>query len=243
MFESALLDSSRAAKHRGWTTLVSLILQALGIGFLLLLPLFSRHALPAVQQAGRILAAPVATGAPELSDRRTTVAGAHTEVTFDAAVIRAPRRIPNVIDMRSDVPSAPPPMTGADIPGAIRGEGLTSPLIADILNRPAVIAASRPAVRVPVSTGVAQGYLIRRVDPSYPRLAVLAGVQGSVILAAVISRDGRVENLRVLSGHPMLVEAALQAVQQWRYRPYYLNGEPVEVETQITVNFTLSRGQ
>ncbi len=243
MFESALLDFSPAAKHRGWTTLVSLIVQALGIAVLLLFPLLSRHALLAVQQVGRMVVAPAATESPELSDRRASPARAHTEVMFDAAVIRVPRRIPNAIDTRSDVPSAITAKPGAEIPGAIRGEGLTSPVIADLLKRPAGIAASKPARRVPVSTGVAQGYLIRRVDPSYPRLAVLAGVQGSVVLAAVISRDGRVEKLRVHSGHPMLVEAALQAVQQWRYRPYYLNGDPVEVETQVIVNFTLARGQ
>ena len=86
-----------------------------------------------------------------------------------------------------------------------------------------------------------EGNLIERVQPQYPSLARQARIQGTVLLSAVISRDGKIENLQVLSGHPMLVQAAMDAVRQWRYRPYYLNNEPVEVETQVTVNFTLAR--
>ena len=71
-------------------------------------------------------------------------------------------------------------------------------------------------------------------------MARIAHIQGDVILQATISKGGQIENLRVVNGHPMLVQAALDAVKQWRYKPYMLNGEPVEVETQITVNFTLS---
>ncbi len=84
-----------------------------------------------------------------------------------------------------------------------------------------------------------EGSLIRRVQPVYPPLARSARIQGSVVLAAIISKDGSMENLKLISGHPMLVPAALQAVSQWRYRPYVLNGEAIEVETQITVNFIL----
>ena len=81
-----------------------------------------------------------------------------------------------------------------------------------------------------------------RVQPLYPPLARQARIQGQVVIRAVISRNGMIENLQVLSGHPMLVQAAIDAVKQWRYRPYFLNGEPVEVETQVTVNFLLSGG-
>ena len=86
-----------------------------------------------------------------------------------------------------------------------------------------------------------QGSLIRRVESVYPPLARAARIfQGPVVLAAIISTAGTIEQLQVLSGHPMLVNAALQAVGQWRYRPYVLNGEVIEVETQITVNFKLN---
>ena len=84
--------------------------------------------------------------------------------------------------------------------------------------------------------------LVHRVQPAYPPLARAARIQGPVVLQAVISKSGTIENLQVLNGHPMLVRSALDAVRQWRYRPYFLNGEPVEVETQITVNFILSGG-
>jgi protein TonB len=84
--------------------------------------------------------------------------------------------------------------------------------------------------------------LMQRVQPLYPPLARQARIQGQVVIRAVISRNGMIENLQVLSGHPMLVQAAIDAVKQWRYRPYFLNGEPVEVETQVTVNFLLSGG-
>jgi protein TonB len=85
-----------------------------------------------------------------------------------------------------------------------------------------------------------EGSLIRRVQPIYPPLARSARVQGSVVLSALISKAGTIENLRALSGHPMLVAAAIEAVRQWRYRPYILNAEPIEVETQITVSFSLT---
>ncbi|HET9840219.1 MAG TPA: energy transducer TonB, partial [Candidatus Angelobacter sp.] len=83
-----------------------------------------------------------------------------------------------------------------------------------------------------------EAQLINRVEPVYPRLANAAGIQGQVKLHAIIARNGRIESLELISGHPLLVQAALDAVRQWRYRPYYLNGEAVEVETFITVNFT-----
>jgi len=86
----------------------------------------------------------------------------------------------------------------------------------------------------------AEGNIIYRVQPLYPPIARQARVQGTVELRAIISRAGTIENLVVVSGHPMLVKSAIEAVRQWRYHPYLLNKEPVEVETEITVNFVLS---
>jgi protein TonB len=96
--------------------------------------------------------------------------------------------------------------------------------------------------RVRVSQGVSQGLLLHQVKPSYPPLARQARIQGTVVLQAVIGKDGNIQNLKVVSGHPMLAPAALEAVKQWKYKPYYLNGEPVEVDTTINVNFTLAGG-
>ena len=101
-------------------------------------------------------------------------------------------------------------------------------------------AAPAPTAHIFRKSNILEGSLIRKVQPAYPPLAKTARIQGQVVLAAIISKAGAIENLQVLSGHPMLVAAALDAVRQWRYRPYLLNGEPVEVETQIMVNFTLT---
>jgi len=87
-----------------------------------------------------------------------------------------------------------------------------------------------------------EGNLVYRVQPLYPALARQARIQGQVVLRAIISRDGTIENLQVISGHPMLAPAAVEAVRQWRYKPYYLNDSAVEVETQVTVNFVLGGG-
>jgi len=84
-----------------------------------------------------------------------------------------------------------------------------------------------------------QGSLLHRVEPVYPPMARTARVRGAVVLEAIISKEGMMEDLRLISGHPLLVPAAIEAVSQWRYRPYVLNGEAIEVETQITVNFIL----
>jgi len=95
--------------------------------------------------------------------------------------------------------------------------------------------------KVRVSQGVSQGLLIHKVAPVYPAVARANDIQGTVILRATISKEGRIKNLTPISGQEELVGAAIAAVQQWRYRPYVLKGQPVEVETQITVNFTLNR--
>jgi protein TonB len=101
---------------------------------------------------------------------------------------------------------------------------------------PKMAAPTKP---VRVSQGVSEGLLLRKVAPTYPPLARQARIQGSVVLQAIISKTGTIENLSVIQGHPMLVQYAIDAVKQWRYRPYMLNGEAVQVDTQITVNFTL----
>jgi len=99
------------------------------------------------------------------------------------------------------------------------------------------------APRLRVSAGVAQGLLVNRVAPVYPQKAKDKGVQGTVVLAAVIARDGSIQNLHIVSSSAeMLNQAALDAVKQWKYRPYILDGQPVEVETQITMRFTIANG-
>ena len=90
-----------------------------------------------------------------------------------------------------------------------------------------------------ISPGLAQNNLMQKVAPAYPPLAKQAGIEGEVVLEATIAKEGNVENLRVVSGHPLLIQAAMEAVKQWSYRPVLLNGAPVEVVTTVNVNFSL----
>jgi protein TonB len=98
-----------------------------------------------------------------------------------------------------------------------------------------------PSGPVAIGGRVAEANLIRRVQPVYPPLAKSARVQGSVEFTAIISKEGNIENLTLVHGHPLLVNAAKEAILQWKYRPTLLNGQPVQVITDITVNFTLSQ--
>lgn len=104
---------------------------------------------------------------------------------------------------------------------------------------PSPTGGSGGGQRIRVGPGMQRENLIRSVDPVYPPLALQARIQGTVRFTAIIGRDGRIQNLQLVSGHPLLVQAAREAVSQWEYRPTLLNGEPVEVVTQIDVNFPL----
>ena len=108
---------------------------------------------------------------------------------------------------------------------------------------PPVTAGNQPGSRpqrVRVSQGVTQGMVISKVPPSYPADAKAARIQGSVVIAVIIGKEGNVQNERLISGHPLLAPAAMDAVKQWKYRPYLLNGNAVEVDTQVRVNFALA---
>ncbi len=104
--------------------------------------------------------------------------------------------------------------------------------------RPAVVKPKAP-ISLNVSSGVMAGNLLAKTLPQYPAIAKAARIQGIVVLQATISKSGSIQNLRVISGPPMLQQAAMDAVRSWRYKPYLLNGEPVEVETTINVVFNL----
>jgi len=107
--------------------------------------------------------------------------------------------------------------------------------------KPAEQTAANPPRRIRVSAGVASGLLQHKVPPEYPREAREQNIQGVVILRANIDTQGNVYKLEVVSGDPTLAAAAIDAVKQWKYRPFLLNGEPMEVETQVQVKFTLSQ--
>jgi TonB family protein len=125
-------------------------------------------------------------------------------------------------------PSVPLPSAGVHGVSA----SILPPLAAGVPDKPVSLG-------VPISRGVTPGRLIRRVDPSYPSMALQQRISGPVQLEARIGTDGRVHNIKVLKGHPFLATAAVDAVRQWQYEPYKLNGQPVDLQTQITINFNL----
>ena len=113
-----------------------------------------------------------------------------------------------------------------------------SPSEGDLSGVVSTTAAAKPVLaRVRLSQGVSQGLLIKRVPPKYPANALANHIRGTVLIEATINKDGNVVNPKAVNGDPTLAAAALDAVRQWRYKPYYLDGEPVEVQTQITINF------
>jgi protein TonB len=159
--------------------------------------------------------------------------------------LRTPTKIPQKIQMIKE-DEAPPQMASAGVvggvPGGIPGGQMGGVIGGIISSTPVAVPKVATPQRVRVSAGVTSGLLIRKVNPTYPPLARQARISGTVVLRAVISKDGSIENLSLVSGHPMLAPAAIEAVKQWKYKPYLLNGEPVEVDTEIQVNFTLAGG-
>ncbi len=242
MFGDSLLEATWAQRsRRSWTTLTSLTLQALAVAVLLLISLLRSVDLPRAQ----IVSTPISLGRLEPM-RIVSVTHAHAaggiQINPSTHQIMLPRRIPTTVYRGTDDAPAPP---AVDYGGSREGSGDGSPMGIPIPfsgGRALPVAPTTPAppTRTFRTSKILEGMLIRRVDPTYPALARGARIQGSVVLAAIISKTGTIDHLRVLRGHPMLVQSAINAVSQWRYRPYILNNEPIEVETEITVNFSLS---
>ncbi len=244
MFADSLLDSAWAHdSRRGWTTALSFAVQAVAVAGLLLLPLIYSEGLPAVQWAVRIAAPTPPPGPPAPAPARNTPPAA-SNLSRDGHLI-PPTQIPDHPAVINDDVPPPPADPGPYVEGSIGNRGARDGVVNSILTSMANVVpppVHPTIVRPPITSHIMEGNLIHKVQPDYPPLARQARIQGAVVLQAVISREGTIENLQVLSGHPMLVPSALAAVRQWRYRPYFLNGESVEVETQVTVNFVLAGG-
>jgi protein TonB len=238
MFDDTLNSSWDERSRRGLTALTSFGLQALAVGGLLILPLLRPAGLPLF----RALSTPVSLGKPlgEPAPARMRT-GTNTLAPSNPRdiTLRMPTRIPSTIPITNDEgppsigPSGPYRPGPSGSPDGVPNSFSTS-------TSPVMPVPPRHAPALVRISHMSEGDLVRRVLPVYPPLARMARIQGSVVLQALISKQGVIENLQVLTGHPMLVPAAKEAVRQWRYRPYVLNNEPVEVETQITVNFSLA---
>ena len=206
---------------------------------LILLPLINTEALPWSEVTAIVnLPAPPPAAAPPASSR---VRSAQTRPNPAEEPLLTPVFIPRRVAMIRDEPAnadAGPAPDWAGVPGGT-ATGVPNSVLSNMMQLPPAMPKVVAPSKVRVSSGVAQGLLIHQVKPMYPPLAMQARIQGTVVLQAVIAKDGTVRDLRVVTGHPLLVQAALDAVQLWRYKPYLLNDQPVEVDTQINVNFTL----
>ena len=241
MFTDNVLNPWTTPSRRGWTTLVSFTLQAAGVGLLLLVPIVYTGGLPQFDVVRRVFVPLPPAGAQASPTPRTT---AHPSSNYSGTVLVMPRSVPRQIAIVDDHGVAPPPYVGMSVFGATGTSTRDNAVINSIgdMTQPFVPTQPVPAVHSPRVSAMMEGYLVHKVEPVYPSLARAARIQGAVELQAVISKEGRIERVQVLRGHPMLVNAAVDAVQQWRYRPYILNGEAVEVETHVTVNFSLLGG-
>lgn len=236
MFEDSLMESGgKIRTQTKWTTPISLLIQALLVGFVILLPLIYTEALPSRLLNTMVVAPPPPPPPPPPPAPMVKTIPHVSEVVNGE--LRTPSKIPKKINMVEEH-EAPPPSSGViggvvgGVPGGSAG-GVIGGLIQSTAPPPKVATPQK----VRISQGVAEGNLQHKVEPTYPQMAKIAHIQGDVVIQAVISKSGTIENLRVVQGHPMLMQAALDAVKQWKYRPYMLNGEPVEVETTITVRF------
>jgi protein TonB len=230
--------------HRGWTALASFTMLALGLSLLLAIPLIWVQKPPEVQWLQRAVPGTFASPPVREIENEHPVTG-HAPARHEQ-VLRVPSVartfiFNRVVDL---VPAAPElPGLGNETSPEIsnrtgRGAGA---LVPGGLGEIPVVQPSHSAVVGPVRVShLSEANLLFRVQPIYPPIARQARVQGMVELRAVISKAGTIENLTVVSGHPMLVKGTVDAVRQWRYRPYLLNNDPVEVETEITVTFVLA---
>ena len=242
MFAESLLETSWAQRsRRSWTTATSFGLQVLVIGVFLTLPLVRTVGLP----PGRVLPTPISWGAPPSPApqiHREHVTTLNQSNLWQDRLITPPSIPPHVAQIAET--TAPPQLNYHGGLGVEGGTGTGSPdgvwnAIGVSLRPPVAMPAPPPTIRQFQTSSMLQGSLVHRVEPGYPPMARNARVQGSVVLEAIIDKEGTIKNLRLISAHPLLVPAAVEAVRQWRYRPYVLNGEAIEVETQIRVNFIL----
>ncbi len=215
------------------------------VGILVLIPLLFTEALPKTQLMTFLVAPPPPPPPPPPPAAAIKIVK-QVQTDIVNGQLRTPTKIPEKVQMIKE-DEAPPPVMSASgvvggVPGGVPGGQMGGVIGGIISSTPVAVPKAVTPQRIRVSQGVTQGMIIRRVQPVYPPLARQARIQGPVVLQAEIGKDGSIQNLRLISGHPMLAPAAIEAIKQWKYKPYILNGEPVEVETTITFNFTLSGG-
>ena len=248
MFEQTLIPAGKTG--RPWAVVAAFGVQLLSVGILLVIPMLFVESLPLQTYVHVLLAAPPPPPPPPPPPMPAPVVKpTRAPRQFNANVLLAPRSIPKEVAMIKDEEIPPPASVGGvigGVPGGVPG-GVMGGVIGGIVAAVAAPAPPPPPIEKPkkvdvpqqvrVSGAIQAGMLARQVQPDYPMLARRARIEGTVVLKAIIARDGSVKQLTLISGQPLLVEAAMNAVREWRYKPTFLNGEPVEVVTEVDVNF------
>ncbi|MBZ5621524.1 MAG: energy transducer TonB [Acidobacteriia bacterium] len=254
MFEQTFVDGGKTKKT--WTVMAAFAGQIAFIGVLVVLPLIFFEGLPTATLQAFLTAPPPPPPPPPPPAAAPPVRVVKViPRQFDAGKLMAPKVIPkDVATIKEE--ELPPPTSGVSgvvggVPGGVAGGSMGGVLGGIIGSVPSAAPPPPPPpkkeekaaapTRIKIGGAVQQAKLVRQPHPVYPPLAKQARISGVVKLSAIISKDGTIQHLEVISGHPLLVPAALEAVKQWVYQPTLLNGEPVEVVTQIDVNFTLSQ--
>lgn len=245
LFSDSILDSSsRERKRRSTATTISFVFQCVFVACLLIVPLMFTEALPTAQLITMLVAPPPPPPPPPPA---AVPVVKMVETNMMNGQLRTPSRIPHKVEMIKEEEAPPPAFNGGvvgGVPGGVPGGqlgGVIGSIVGSSATSTALIPKLEPPKRIRISQGVTQGMCVKKIEPAYPKIAQAARVTGVVILKAIIGKDGSIHELQVVSGHPMLIGAAMDAVKQWRYRPYLLSGEPVEVETTVTVTFQLQQ--
>jgi periplasmic protein TonB len=234
MFEDSTFESTGKIRTRSrrWM-LVTFALNASVLLALILIPLIYPEALPSIANIMLMEAPAPQPEAPK--PVRIPPGAVMVQTHFDLSTFSAPPTIPTHIDYAPAPEVFRPVGTWVEMANG-NGASPDSPFNGE---HHVAVVESKPKAPTPVSSGVMQGLVIRQVVPTYPPIPKAAHIEGTVVLSATISKAGRIENLHVVSGSPMFTQAAMDAVAQWVYRPYLLNGQPVEVETTVNVVFKL----
>jgi periplasmic protein TonB len=237
VFEDSTFESTGRirTRSRGWMV-ATLLLNGSVLFGLILIPLIYPEALPR-QALAFLLTAPAPPPAPAPLSKQPPHAF-HSAAEMQGRTLVAPPRIPPGIFVGAVPEQAP----GGSLFSMDQGSGMPDAGTGVFPGRSvASVVRWEPKGPVRISSGVMEGSLLAKFVPLYPAVAKAAGVHGTVVLQATISKNGTIENLRLVSGPVLLQQAALDAVKTWRYRPYLLNGEPVEVETTVNVVFAMER--
>lgn len=236
MFEDSLLDSGgRFKTNSRYFTVVGVLLNSSILATMILIPLIYPEALPKLAMEILLIAPPPPPQAPPPVQRQIAQRAATVSELLGASVVAPSRIPPHASIITAEAPLAPLGVPGMGDAGDDGVKAMTN-ILAEVSPKPAVHQA---AIRKVVSSGVMRGNLVVNTAPIYPAIAKAAHISGTVALQATISKTGAIENLHVINGPQMLHQAAIEAVRTWKYKPYLLNGEPVEVETEINVIFNL----